>query len=174
MAQQGNIVCVPAGAASSVDRMLPLTKGVMGREVIAFRDQMPGIASAMKCIGNSLLFNTVQAAAEAHVLAQQSGVGSEALSKMISLFFPPITPYSDRMLNGVYYQSEHPPFSVDHARKDIRFALALGKEYDVSLRALQVADDGYARVQKHFDGEKADVTALYGAVRLDSGLSFEA
>ncbi|QIW98723.1 hypothetical protein AMS68_004241 [Peltaster fructicola] len=172
--QQGNIVCCPAGPAQLVERILPLCEGVMGRATIPLLDKEPSTASALKCIGNSILFDAVQAVAEGHVLAQKSGVGSDALQKFIQLFFAPCVPYSERMLNGVYYQSEHPPFSVDHARKDIRFALDLAKDYDVPMRALQVADDYYAACQEHMDGEKADISALFGAVRKASGLPFEA
>lgn len=44
------------------------------------------------------------------------------------------------MIDGVYFNSEHPPFSIERVRKDIQFAQTLAQEHGVPLMALEVAD----------------------------------
>lgn len=173
MADSGSLVCVIAGAKSSVEKVKPYTKGVMGRADIDFADQPAGNATLMKIIGNTFILNMVESLSEGHTLAEKTGLGVDNLHSWIETMFPgPYAAYSSRMLAGDYYKREEPLFHVDLARKDARHAMDLAKKTDTSMPALAVADAHLAKVKEHL-GDRGDIPSIYGAVREESGLKFE-
>jgi 3-hydroxyisobutyrate dehydrogenase-like beta-hydroxyacid dehydrogenase len=173
MADAGTLVCVTAGAKSSVEKVKPYTDGVMGRATIDFSDQPAGNATLLKVIGNTFILNMVEVLSEGHTLAEKTGLGTSNLHNFISTMFPgPYTAYSQRMLDGDYYQREEPLFHVDLARKDARHAKDLAKRSGTNMPALQVADAHLVKVKEHL-GERGDIPSIYGAVRQESGLKFE-
>lgn len=90
-----------------MQEVLPYCEKVMGRAVIDLSGKPPESATTLKVIGNSLIFNMVEAVAEGHVLAEKSGLGVTQLHKYISLFFPGVyTNYSTRMITGDYWDRE--------------------------------------------------------------------
>jgi 3-hydroxyisobutyrate dehydrogenase-like beta-hydroxyacid dehydrogenase len=107
MADNGQLVCVLAGPASSVDKVKPYTTGVMGREIIDLSGQDCGKSTLLKLIGNTFIMNMVEALAQGHTLAETSGLGVDNLHKFIELMFPgPYTAYSNRMREGDYFKRE--------------------------------------------------------------------
>jgi 3-hydroxyisobutyrate dehydrogenase-like beta-hydroxyacid dehydrogenase len=173
MADSGNLICVLAGRKESVDKVKPFTKGVMGRADIDFADQPAKNSTLLKVIGNTFILNMVETLSEGHVLAEKTGLGTENLHRWIELMFPgPYAAYSNRMLEGDYYQRDHPLFHVDLARKDAGHALALAKETGTSMPAVEVGDAHLVKVKEHL-GDKGDIPSIYGAVRQESGLKFE-
>jgi len=76
------------------------------------------------------------------------------------------------MASGDYYQREHPAFAVDLARKDAGHALDLAKSAGVKMKAVEVADE-HLRQVKEERGATGDLAGIYGAVRKESGMSFE-
>ncbi|KAF2713911.1 6-phosphogluconate dehydrogenase-like protein NAD-binding protein [Pleomassaria siparia CBS 279.74] len=173
MADAGSLVCVIAGAEKSVDKVKPYTKGVMGRADIDFSGQPAGNATLLKVIGNTFVLNMVEVLSEGHTLAEKTGLGVDNLHSFISAMFPgPYAAYSQRMLDGDYFQREEPLFHVDLARKDARHAKDLAKRTGTNMPALQVADAHLVKVQEHL-GDKGDIPSIYGAVRQESGLTFE-
>ena len=58
------------------------------------------------------------------------------------------------------------------ARKDAKHALDLAKAAGARMKDVEVADSHLADVQKKM-GSKGDIAGIYGAVRQESGLSFE-
>jgi 3-hydroxyisobutyrate dehydrogenase-like beta-hydroxyacid dehydrogenase len=173
MADAGSLVCVLAGSASSVAKVKPYTKGVMGRADIDYSDQPAGRATLLKVIGNTFILNMCEVLSEGHVLAEKTGLGTDNLHTFIETMFPgPYTAYSGRMLAGDYYQRDEPLFHVDLARKDARHALALAKSSGANMPALNVAEQHLAKVKEHL-GDKGDIPSIYGAVRAESGLKFE-
>jgi len=173
MADAGSLVCVLAGAASSVARVKPYTKGVMGRADFDYSDQPAGRATLLKVIGNTFILNMCEVLSEGHVLAEKTGLGTENLHTFIETMFPgPYTAYSSRMLAGDYYKREEPLFHVDLARKDARHALALAKSSGASVPALNVAEQHLVKVKEHL-GDRGDIPSIYGVVREESGLKFE-
>lgn len=172
MAASGQLVCVLAGPAPAVAKVLPYTTGVMGRATIDYSDQPQSRATHLKIIGNTFILNMVETLAEGHVLAEKSGLGSENLHRFVETMFPgPYTAYSTRLMQGDYYKEE-PLFAVDLARKDAGHALSLAEAAGVRMRDVEVADEHLAAVQKHM-GSKGDIAGIYGAVRQESGLEFE-
>jgi 3-hydroxyisobutyrate dehydrogenase-like beta-hydroxyacid dehydrogenase len=145
----------------------------MGRADIDYSNQPAGSATLLKVIGNTFILNMCEVLSEGHVLAEKSGLGTSNLHSFIETMFPgPYTAYSNRMLEGDYYQREEPLFHVDLARKDARHALALAESNGCSMPALKVAEQHLVKVKEHL-GEKGDIPSIYGAVRQESGLKFE-
>ena len=104
MAESGQLVCVLAGPAASVDRVKPYTKGVMGRENIDFSGQSYRQALLLKVIGNTFVFNMVEALSEGHTVAEKTGLGTENLHTFVATMFGgPFSAYSSRMMSGDYY-----------------------------------------------------------------------
>ena len=173
MADAGSLVCVTAGKAEAVKKVLPYTDGVMGRATINFSDQPAGNATLLKVIGNTFIVNMVNQLSEGHVLAEKSGLGVDNLHNFISTMFPgPYTAYSQRMLEGDYYKRDEPLFHIDLARKDARHAKALADSSGTSVKGLDVARARLDDVKEYL-GDKGDIPSIYGAVRKESGLEFE-
>ncbi|KAH8809194.1 NAD binding domain of 6-phosphogluconate dehydrogenase-domain-containing protein [Xylogone sp. PMI_703] len=173
MAESGQLICVLAGPKTSVEKVKPYTKGVIGRANIDFSGQPPKKATLLKIIGNTFVLNIAESLAEAHVLAEKTGLGTESLQQLIETLLPgPYTAYSTRMLSGDYYKREQPLFAVDLARKDARHAMTLAKETGTRLRAVEVEEAHLTQVKAHM-GARGDLTSIYGAVRIEAGLNFE-
>ncbi|KAK6592248.1 hypothetical protein H4I96_09146 [Botrytis cinerea] len=173
MAESGQLICVLAGPKESVEKAKPYTKGVMGKAIIDLGGQPVGKATLLKVIGNTFVFNMVEALSEGHVLAEKSGLGVENLHQLVETLFPgPYAAYSGRMLSGDYHKREEPLFAVDLARKDARHAMTLAKNAGTQMKALEVADAHLEGVKNH-KGEAGDISAIYGAVRQEAGLKFE-
>lgn len=150
MADSGSLICVLAGRKESVDEVKPFTKGVMGRADIDFSDQPAKNSTLLKVVGNTFILNMVETLSEGHVLAEKTGLGTENLHRWIELMFPgPYTAYSNRMLQGDYYQRDEPLFHVNLARKDVGHALSLAKETGTTMPAVEVGDAHLVKVKGH-------------------------
>ena len=173
MADSGSLVCVCAGASSAVQKVLPYTKGVMGRATIDYSSQPAGNATLLKVIGNTFILNMNEVLSEGLVLAEKTGLGSANLHTFIENLFPgPYAACSNHMVTGDYYQRDEPLFHVDLARKDARHALDLAERNRCSVPALQAAERHLVKVKEHC-GDRGDLLGIYGAVRQESGLKFE-
>lgn len=66
-----------------------------------------GKASLLKIIGNVMIMTTMETVAEMNVFAEKTGLGTGNIQKLIE-GFPKVahTVYSNRMINGEYYQGE--------------------------------------------------------------------
>ena len=175
MADAGQLLAVPAGAAAAVERIRPFLDGVVARATIPVGgdDGDVGRATLLKVLGNTFILNTVETLAEGMVAAEKSGLGLEVYQQFISSMFPgPVAKYADRMASGDYYQREEPLFAVDLARKDLRHATSLGQNAGMRLRSVEVTD-GYLKEVKAECGERGDIAGVYGAIRKESGLPYE-
>lgn len=173
MADSGQLLCVMAGSALSVEKVKPYTTGVIGRANLDFSGQPAGNASLLKVIGNTFILNMVSQLSEGHVVAEKSGLGVENLHNFISQMFPgAYAAYSQRMLAGDYYQREEPLFHIDLARKDARHARDLADKSRSSMRMLGLAQERLDGVKEEL-GDRGDIASIYGAVRKESGLEFK-
>jgi 3-hydroxyisobutyrate dehydrogenase-like beta-hydroxyacid dehydrogenase len=173
MADSGQLICVLAGPTAATEKVKPYLQGVIGRAVIDFAGQPCGAATTMKIVGNTLIINMVESIAEGHVLAEKSGLGTNNLHQLIEAMFPgAYAGYSTRMLSGDYYKRKEPLAPIDLLRKDAKHALALAESSGTSLKAIEVAEAHMTVVQDHM-GSKGDLGGIYGAVRVESGLTFE-
>ena len=75
----------------------------IGRSVIDLSGELPGTASHLKVIGNVLIVQMIESVAEAHVLAEKTGMAAKHLHEVITSVFPgPFAIYSKRMSSGAY------------------------------------------------------------------------
>lgn len=175
MADNGQLVCVIAGQKSACDRVKPYTKGVMGRADIDFSGQPAGNATLLKVVGNTFILNMVSQLSEGHTLAEKSGLGVDNLHNFISTMFPgPYQAYSQRMLQGDYYQREEPLFHIDLARKDARHAMSLAENSGAQdgMKMLKLAQGRLDKVKEEL-GDRGDIPSVYGVVRKEAGLEFK-
>ncbi|RAL17663.1 NAD(P)-dependent oxidoreductase [Aspergillus homomorphus CBS 101889] len=172
-ADAGQLVVVPAGPESVIERILPFLDGVVAKAVVAMAGEDVGRASTLKVLGNTFILNTVENLAEGLVAAEKSGLGAEVYREFIHRMFPgPFALYADRMCTGDYHKRAEPLFAVDLARKDLRHAASLASSAGMQLKSVGVTD-GYLQQVKAEKGEKGDIAAVYGAIRKESGLPFD-
>lgn len=88
MADSGQLVCVLAGEAASVEKIKPYCEGVMGRAIIDFSGQPPSKATLLKVIGNTFIASMVETLSEGHVVAEKSGLGTKQLHQFIEVSYP--------------------------------------------------------------------------------------
>lgn len=196
MADAGQLVCVLAGASADVERIKPYTTGVcvpppilhpsslsvpsanqaiisIGRANIDLSPRPPATAATLKLTGNTLIISMITTLAEAHVLAEKTGLGVPALQQFLELLFPgPHVAYSQRMSTGDYYQRAEPLFGIDLARKDAAHALSLAEGSGARLRVVETGKAYMEKVRQE-RGEKGDVAGIYGVVREEAGLGYE-
>jgi len=172
VAYSGNLICVPAGAPASVARVKPFLEGIVGKAIIDLSGESPGKAALLKMIGNVMIVSTMETIAEVNVLAEKAGVGSHYVQELIGGYYkvaPPL--YSRAMCTGAYYQKE-PMVEVAKALKLGSKVLELANSMAVPLKGYQVGIEHMAVAQAQ-GGTDCDITSIYGAVRLESGLSFQ-
>ncbi|KAJ3554187.1 hypothetical protein NPX13_g10682 [Xylaria arbuscula] len=120
-AQAGALIFVPAGPKSSIEKLRPFIKGVMGRSEIPFEDKPYENSLKMKLIGNAFILNMVTILGEGLTLGEKSGIGPEPVKAFVDDIFGGVySGYAQRMVEGVYWKMEEPLFSADNARKDAR------------------------------------------------------
>ena len=87
-----------------LDTFLPrLIANRIGKAVIDLGGQKPGTASQVKLLGNVLILNMIESVAEAHVLAEKSGLEADYLHQVIeNIWGGPYAIYSNRMRSGAY------------------------------------------------------------------------
>jgi 3-hydroxyisobutyrate dehydrogenase-like beta-hydroxyacid dehydrogenase len=172
-AEAAQLVAVLAGPRDAVARARPYFTGVTARAELDFSDRPYAHASTLKVLGNTFILNMTEQLAEAHVVAEKSGLGTDTMHRFIEAFFPgPYTAYSARMLGGDYYGREEPLFAVDLARKDAGHAKDLAASAGVRLHNVETADAHLAKLREHA-GPSGDLPGIYGVMREESGLPFE-
>ncbi|KAJ6444228.1 6-phosphogluconate dehydrogenase [Purpureocillium lavendulum] len=172
-AEAGQLISVLAGPKTSIDGARPWFKGVMAGGQIDLVDEPCGKATTLKFLGNTFIFNMVEQLAEAHVVAEKSGLGTGAVHQLVDALFPGwYRATSTRMLTGDYHKREEPLFAVDNASKDARHAKAFAEAAGAELKMLEVVDAQFTKVKEH-RGEAGDMVAVYGDARQDAGLEFE-
>jgi 3-hydroxyisobutyrate dehydrogenase-like beta-hydroxyacid dehydrogenase len=173
MADAGQLVGVLAGPKDSVARAKPWFTGVTSRGEIDLSDEPYRKALTLKVLGNTFILNMVEQLAEAHVAAEKTGLGTDAIHKFVEAFFPgPYSAYSTRMRSGDYHRRDEPLFAVDLALKDARHAQNLAEGAGVRLRNVETAANSLRKAKEHA-GPSADMAGIYGAVRKEAGLKFE-
>ncbi|KAI0161632.1 6-phosphogluconate dehydrogenase 2 [Hypoxylon sp. FL1284] len=173
-AEAGMLVFVPAGPKSSIERLRPYMKGVMGRAEIPFEDKPPSDALKLKLVGNSFILNTVTMLGEGFTVAEKAGIGAEPVQQVVDALIGGVySIYADRMIKGTYWKMEQPLFSANNARKDAGHAMNLAKSVGAEMKTVEVADEYLKGVAEHAGGDKGDIAGVYGCVRKKAGLKYE-
>jgi len=155
-----------------VAKVKPYLVDVLGRAVIDFGGQEVGKASLLKVIGNVFIVNMIETLSEGHVLAEKTGLGAENLEKFLEVVFPgPYMIYSKRMSSGAYYKTE-PIVNIAMAKNVASHVMNLAKASGSHLPAYEAGCKHMDAVQCHM-GEAGDISGIYGALRMESGLTYE-
>ena len=135
-AQKGTLSITVGAAPEVFARLEPLLR-CMGSDVTHCGGV--GNGQAVKILNNMVLFQTVNALAEALALGRRAGVDPallfEALAKGSADSFALRNHGMKAMLPGAYPERA---FSVEYAAKDNGYALELGRETGVHLRGAQL------------------------------------
>ncbi|KAL9616135.1 MAG: hypothetical protein Q9160_008964 [Pyrenula sp. 1 TL-2023] len=117
--------------------------------------------------------STMETVAEVNVFAEKCGLGTDNMRKLMGAVFPrpPHAIYDKRMLSGDYYRAE-PMVEVYKARILTAHVLDLARSSGTSVPGYEVAVKHLAAVEAQA-GPNADITGIYGAVRVESGLPFK-
>ncbi|EXA54748.1 hypothetical protein FOPG_13645 [Fusarium oxysporum f. sp. conglutinans race 2 54008] len=73
MANSGTLIFATVGAKSSIEKMRPYIKGIMGRDEISFEDEPYSNAAKLKLMGNAFALNAITQLAESLTLAEKIG-----------------------------------------------------------------------------------------------------
>ena len=134
-AQKGTLSITVGAAPAVFARIEPLLR-CMGSDIT----HCGGVGSGqvVKILNNMVLFQTVNALAEALALGRRAGVDPallfDALSKGSADSFALRNHGMKAMLPGVYPERA---FSVEYAEKDLGYALELGRDTGVRLRGAE-------------------------------------
>lgn len=116
---------------------------------------------------------TIETVAEVNVFAEKCKIGTGNMNKLLSAMFPepPHALYNRQMLNGEYCSGD----AIVGVSKAIVLAnevMDLAKECGASVKIYETALEHLKDAERHA-GPNADITGIYGSVRLQSGLTFE-
>ncbi|KAF2496429.1 hypothetical protein BU16DRAFT_526907 [Lophium mytilinum] len=178
LAESGQLLLALAGPPAARAAVKPYLAGVMARGIIEIGDDASK-ATMLKTTGNFIIAGLMEVIAEAHVLAEKSGLGSTVLEALIKENFGALA-YSDsqRMTTGVYIPGVgQQPFSgLDLALKDVGHGISCARDVGVKLEVGEVVI-GHLERAKKFSEEKGnralDSSSLYGVVRQDAEMEFE-
>lgn len=120
----------------------------------------------------------MEVVAEAHVFAEKTGLGSEAMESLIEQQYGPLAlSMSKRLTTGAYMpaKDERPWSDLNLALKDVGHGIDCAKEAGTKLPVGEVAL-GNLREAKAFSDEQGrplDSSSMYGVLRRQAGLSFD-
>ncbi|WQF82366.1 Putative 6-phosphogluconate dehydrogenase, NADP-binding, 6-phosphogluconate dehydrogenase, domain 2 [Colletotrichum destructivum] len=172
VAQAGRLIFAMAGPRTTVERLEPLIIDVMGRKIINMGEDVKK-SPMLKVTGNVLLVVFLEAIAEAQVLAEQNGIGTDVMEDLIFENFGPVLgSYSRRLTSGSWAPKEGTAgFLVSNTIKDANHALRVANGLGVRMPALDIATNNMLSARA-YGGENLDGAALYGTLRSQAGLPF--
>jgi 3-hydroxyisobutyrate dehydrogenase-like beta-hydroxyacid dehydrogenase len=125
-------------------------------------------ANLLKITGNAMILGMVEILAEALVVAEKSGLGTENLDSFIQLMFPnsPFAAYSKRMLSGDYVPipPKRPGFQVDLARKDCKHAMDIAEKSGARFEVVETMDRHLKRA-KEIGGDNMDIRYVFPGIQ---------
>ncbi|KAM0279423.1 hypothetical protein ACHAQH_004583 [Verticillium albo-atrum] len=177
VAAEGKLLWVIAGPEDSVQAITPFIVGVMGRAMIRMGEDVSQ-SSMLKTAGNFMTAGMMELVAEAHVFAEKTGLGSEALETLIEHQYGPLAlSMSKRLTTGAYMPArDQSPFSdLTLALKDVSHGIDVAEKAGTRLQVAEVAlehltDAGNFSISA---GRPLDSSAMYGVIRQQAGLDFE-
>lgn len=120
----------------------------------------------------------MEVVAEAHVFAEKTGLGSEAMEALIEQQYGPLPlSMSKRLTTGAYMpaKGERPWSDLNLALKDVGHGIQCAEETGMRLPVGELVL-GHLQEAKWFSGEQAralDSSSMYGVLRRQAGLDFE-
>ncbi|KAI8246955.1 Glyoxylate/succinic semialdehyde reductase 2 [Colletotrichum sp. SAR 10_99] len=177
VAAEGKLLWIVAGPNDAVDAINPFIVGVMGRGVIRLGEDVQK-ASMMKTAGNFVTAGMMELVAEAHVFAEKTGLGSEAMEALIEQQYGPLAlSMSKRLTTGAYLpgKGQRPWSDLGLALKDVGHGIDCAEKSGARLEVAEVALKHLKEAKEFSDahGRPLDSSSMYGVLRKEAGLSFE-
>ncbi|CZT05710.1 hypothetical protein WAI453_004498 [Rhynchosporium graminicola] len=178
VAYEGTLLFVVAGPKAATKAIAPYLKGVMGRGVIDLGEDVSK-ASLMKTSGNFITAAMMEMISEAHVFAEKTGLGSEAMEMLIKENYGPLAfSMSRRLTTGVYVpaKNEKPWSDLNLAIKDVDHGITCAENAGTRLKIGEVVLEHLKEAKKFSDiheGKAMDSSSMYGVIREEAGLKFE-
>jgi 3-hydroxyisobutyrate dehydrogenase-like beta-hydroxyacid dehydrogenase len=116
--------------------------------------------------------------AEAHVLAEKSGLGSKNLEALIEQQYGPLAlSMSQRLTTGAYMpaRGDRPWSDLNLALKDVGHGITCAEQAGTRLEVAEVAIKHLKEASQfsEAEGRPLDSSSMYGILRKEAGLSFE-
>jgi 3-hydroxyisobutyrate dehydrogenase-like beta-hydroxyacid dehydrogenase len=165
-AAAGDLFVIAAGAAQTVQSMMPLFEAIGQRSFVV--SEVPKTANLVKLSGNFLIAAMIESLGEAMALVAKGGVDKRAYLDILTstLFGAPIfKTYGNLLVDGKF---EPPGFAVPLGFKDIRLALTAGEELRVPLPLASLLRDRFLTLLAH-GGDNLDWSAIGGLPAQDAG-----
>ena len=174
VAEAGQLVCVPAGPKSCVNKERPYLEGVMARTVIDMADQSSSNAMKLKLLWNFFNLVMTEAVVEANMVTEKSGLGAENLYEFTESMPGPWGHFNQLIISGDYYEKQNPSVDIESGLKDARLTKELAPDNGARLRFTETGYEQLEKVLRHAmqDHSSGDIIHLYGVTRLDAGLVF--
>lgn len=173
LAAIGALTCVVAGPASAIIRIKPYIVGVVGASIIDLSGEPASYASLLKLIGNIIIVTTIQSISEMYVLAERTQLGAHHVQKLINTLIPSSlhTIYAQKLISGDYHATK-PMVSVEKAIDLAAHVLDIAKTSGASVKSYEVGIESLSQAGSHA-GLTSDISGIYGAIRVQSGLPFK-
>ncbi|CAO5163926.1 Beta-hydroxyacid dehydrogenase, 3-hydroxyisobutyrate dehydrogenase [Frankia sp. AiPs1] len=167
-AAAGNLVVVAAGEATALDEVRPLFD-VVGRRTWTVGDT-PAAANLVKIFGNYLIACSIEAMAEATAAVEAGGLDPAQFIELLteSLFTGPVFAGYGAMIGNRDYEPVN--FRLPLGFKDVRLALAAGRERNVPLPFGGVLRDAFIDALAHGQSDD-DWAAIAETARRRAGLA---
>jgi 3-hydroxyisobutyrate dehydrogenase-like beta-hydroxyacid dehydrogenase len=135
-------------------------------------------AAVMKTAGNFVTAGMMEVVAEAHVFAEKTGLGSEAMESLLEQQYGPLAlAISQRITTGVYMppKGERPYSDLGLALKDVGHGISVAADSGARLEVAEVALGHLKEAARHGEtrGRALDSSSMYGVLRAQAGLDFE-
>lgn len=120
----------------------------------------------------------MEVVAEAHVFAEKTGLGNEAMESLIEQQYGPLAlSMSKRLTTGAYMpaRDERPWSDLNLALKDVGHGIDCAKEAETVLPVGELALEHLQEAKAFSDQQKRplDSSSMYGVLRRLAGLSFQ-
>ncbi|PYI00021.1 3-hydroxyisobutyrate dehydrogenase [Aspergillus ellipticus CBS 707.79] len=177
IAKEGKLLVILAGADKAVKAVEPFLVGVLARKTL-YLGEDAAKASLLKTTGNFLTAGFMELIAEAHVFAEKTGLGSDALESLVEHQYGPLPFAMSKRLTGGFYlpkRDERPWSDLNLAVKDVGLGVECAEKVGTRLPVadLVLSHLEEARRYGEVNGRALDSSSMYGVLRERAGLGFE-
>ncbi|KAF6824043.1 hypothetical protein CMUS01_10417 [Colletotrichum musicola] len=177
VAAQGQLLWILAGPDDAIEAINPFIVGVMGRGAIRLGEDVQQ-SSMMKTAGNFMTAGMMELVAEAHVFAEKTGLGTDAMETLIEHQYGPLAlSMSKRLTTGAYMppRGERPWSDLELALKDVGHGIDCAEKSGARLEVGEVVMRHLKEAKGFSDaeGRPLDSSSMYGVLRSEAKLEFE-
>uniref|UniRef100_A0A8H7NCA8 6-phosphogluconate dehydrogenase NADP-binding domain-containing protein n=1 Tax=Bionectria ochroleuca TaxID=29856 RepID=A0A8H7NCA8_BIOOC len=173
VAAEGKLLWIMAGPKIAVEAVTPYILDIMGRKIIQMGEDVRQ-SSLLKTAGNFVTAAMMEVVAEAHVFAEKTGLGDDAMSALFEFQYGPLAhSMSRRLTSGAYIPApgERPWSDLRLALKDVAHGVRCAEDAGARLHVGELALKHLQEASR--EERPLDSSSLYGVLRRQAGLDFE-